>query len=213
VLVVELRRHSRLLRPLAVEEMLTESGSRTRSGERNCDSGGAGLLTATVKARLWAEKGTEDVGEDWNSAPPIIESAEDTIVRPWSLPFAIRVGVWGSAAGCSSELTATAGFGAIGKGGVGVGGSARFVREREDEREETTLRTRSRRLPVDDEGVKECMLRLAPNDLVDAGVGVGILLYVSDAVDPSSLVKEGGRLRGRCSCSTFSGATAMSESV
>jgi hypothetical protein len=35
VLIVELRRHSRSLRPLAVEEMLTESESRTRSGERN----------------------------------------------------------------------------------------------------------------------------------------------------------------------------------
>ena len=41
LLVVELRRHSRRLRPLAVEAMLTESESRTRSGERNCawDSG------------------------------------------------------------------------------------------------------------------------------------------------------------------------------
>ena len=42
VLVVELRRHNRRLRPLAVELMLTESESRTRSGVRNCavcDSG------------------------------------------------------------------------------------------------------------------------------------------------------------------------------
>ena len=36
VLVVELRRHSRRLRPLAVEVMLIESESRTRSGVRNC---------------------------------------------------------------------------------------------------------------------------------------------------------------------------------
>ena len=35
VLIIELRRHSRSLRPLAVEEMLTESESRTRTGERN----------------------------------------------------------------------------------------------------------------------------------------------------------------------------------
>jgi hypothetical protein len=34
VLAVELRRQRRRLRPLAVEEMLTESESRTRSGER-----------------------------------------------------------------------------------------------------------------------------------------------------------------------------------
>ena len=33
-LVVELRRHRRRLRPLAVEAMLTESESLTRSGER-----------------------------------------------------------------------------------------------------------------------------------------------------------------------------------
>ena len=41
VVVVELRRHSRRLRPLAVEAMLTESESRTWSGERKCvwDSG------------------------------------------------------------------------------------------------------------------------------------------------------------------------------
>ena len=35
-LVVELRRQSRRLRPLAVEAMLIESESRTWSGERNC---------------------------------------------------------------------------------------------------------------------------------------------------------------------------------
>ena len=34
VVVVELRRHRRRLRPLAVEAMLTESESLTRSGER-----------------------------------------------------------------------------------------------------------------------------------------------------------------------------------
>jgi hypothetical protein len=36
VLMVELRCQSRRLRPLAVEVMLTESESRTRSGVRNC---------------------------------------------------------------------------------------------------------------------------------------------------------------------------------
>jgi hypothetical protein len=59
--LVEPRRHSRRLRPLAVEEMLIESGSRT--GARNCDSGGrAGLLDAMVKARPWGVD-KEDVGE------------------------------------------------------------------------------------------------------------------------------------------------------
>jgi hypothetical protein len=59
--LVELRRHSRRLRPLAVDEMLTESGSRT--GERNCVSGGrAGLPDAMVKARLW-DVDREDGGE------------------------------------------------------------------------------------------------------------------------------------------------------
>ena len=38
-LAVELRRHRRRLRPLAVEAMLTESESLTRSGVRNRDSG------------------------------------------------------------------------------------------------------------------------------------------------------------------------------
>ncbi len=39
LLVVELRRHRRRLRPLAVEAMLTESESLTRSGVRYCGSG------------------------------------------------------------------------------------------------------------------------------------------------------------------------------
>lgn len=55
VVAVELRRHKRRLRPLAVEAMLIESESLTRSGVRYCDSREAeaiGLLTGTVKARV-----------------------------------------------------------------------------------------------------------------------------------------------------------------
>jgi hypothetical protein len=87
--------------PLAVEEMLTESESRAQSGERNCDSGGG--AGSTVKARFCADKGTEDVGEGWNSVVPVIESVEDTIVRRWSLSFAIRVWVWGSPRGVAQS--------------------------------------------------------------------------------------------------------------
>jgi hypothetical protein len=57
------------------------------------------------------------------------------------------------------------------------------VREHEDEREGTMLRSRSRRLPVDDEGAKERVLLLTSNVLVDAGARVDIPLCVSGAVD------------------------------
>lgn len=94
---VEPRRHSRRLRPLAVEEMLSESESRTRSGERNRDSGaGVGLLTAMVKARAWFGIDTEDVGDDWYTGVPVMESAGGTISR--LRPMSFTVGVRGSAA-------------------------------------------------------------------------------------------------------------------
>ena len=66
VVVVELRRHRRRLRPLAVEAMLTESESLTRSGERYCDSGKGvtvGLLTATVNARVLGVGAPAEVGD------------------------------------------------------------------------------------------------------------------------------------------------------
>ena len=66
---------------------------------------------------------------------------------------------------------------------------------------------------MDDEGVKERVLLLTPNVLEDAGVGVGISASVTDTIDWSRLIKEGGFLRGLCSCSVFCGVTTMSESV
>lgn len=67
VVVVELRRHRRRLRPLAVEAMLTESESLTRSGVRYCDSGGkgatVGLLTGTVNARVLGVGAPAEVGD------------------------------------------------------------------------------------------------------------------------------------------------------
>ena len=81
-----------------------------------------GLLTATVKARLWVDISTEeeDGREVWKS---VIESGEGTVVRPRSLPFTAGVCVWRSAAGCVSELIVTARCGLVGKEGVGLGDS------------------------------------------------------------------------------------------
>lgn len=78
-----------------------------------------------------------------------------------------------------------------------TGGSAWFVRGREREEErETTLRTRSRRLPVEEEGVRECVLLLPfkPRVFLDTGVGVGIPLSVSGAGEWWGLTNEVGRL-------------------
>lgn len=66
VVVVEFRRHRRRLRPLAVEAMLTESESLTRSGERYCDSGEGvtvGLLTGMVNARVLGVGAPAEVGD------------------------------------------------------------------------------------------------------------------------------------------------------
>jgi hypothetical protein len=65
-LAVELRRHRRRLRPLAVEAMLTESESLTRSGERYCDPGNGvavELLTGTVNARVLGVGAPAEVGD------------------------------------------------------------------------------------------------------------------------------------------------------
>ena len=81
VLVVELRRHRRRLRALVVDEMLTESESRTRAGERNWDSGaaGLGLPAAMVNARTCVGV---DVGEVWNSFVPVIDPDEEAVITP-----------------------------------------------------------------------------------------------------------------------------------
>jgi hypothetical protein len=65
-------------------------------------------------------------------------------------------------------------------------------REREDEREETTLRTRSRRLLADVDVANE---RWLPRVLLEVGVGVGIPLSNSSAVELLILDKAPGRLR------------------
>ncbi len=108
--------------------------------------------------------------------------AGGTMVRPGA-PLLLRLGgwVWGI---CMSGLTvaADAAFSEAGRGGAG--GSAWFVREREREEErETTLRTRSRRLPVEEDGVRGRVLLLpfTPRVSLYTGVGVGIPLSVSGA--------------------------------
>ena len=105
--------------------------------------------------------------------------AGGTMVRPGApLPLGPGGWAWGK---CISGLTVAASSGA-GRGGAG--GSAWFVREREREEErETTLRTRSRRLPVEEEGVRGRVLLLpfTPRVFLDTGVGVGIPLSVSGA--------------------------------
>lgn len=204
VLMVELRRHRRRLRPLAVEAMLTESESRTRSGERNCaagDSGNAvGLPAASVNERVaGVGVGTVEVGDVRNSLAPEMGSpgAGGMMVRPAPGPFVCgKVWACASPTWCGLGKTDAAtwgGTGAAGRGGAT--GSAWVMRERERERE-TTLRTRSRRLPVDEDGVRGRDLPLTLSDLSDAGVGVGIPLsvYGPTAEEWSRLVKEGGRL-------------------
>jgi hypothetical protein len=98
-----------------------------------------------------------------------------------------------------------------GTDGVPRGGAASsvwFRRERERERV-TTLRTRSRRLPVDEDGVKGRELPWTLSELLDMGVGVGIPLSVSGCAkveEWSRLAKGGGGLPR--SFSSFAGAAA-----
>ena len=68
-------------------------------------------------------------------------------------------------------------------------------REREDERDETTLRTRSRRLLDDDDDVSGRWLLSNPRVLLEVGMGVGIPLSDSGAVELLRLDKAPGRLR------------------
>jgi hypothetical protein len=187
LLVVELRRHRRRLRPLAVDEMLAVSESRIRLGERNCVSG-TGLLPATVNARACVGVGAEDVGEVRGSIVPVIESVEGS---PCMVPFA-RVGERGSSTLRGSVLMMAANCGP--DGGLGAVGSAR-EREREEEREETTLRTRSRRLLDDEDGANGRWLPSRPRVLLELGVGVGIPLSNSGAGELLMLVKAEGRVR------------------
>ena len=124
-----------------------------------------GLPAATVKARVvGVGVGRVASGDVWSSLPPVTSGSPGvggTMVRP----FAGRV--WA----CDTD-------------GAGSGAAtdvARFVRERERDREMTTLRTRSRRLPVDEDGDRGRALPLTPSDLSDTGIDVGIPLSVSGA--------------------------------
>ena len=210
VLVVELRRQSRRLRPLAVEVMLIESESRTRSGVRNCavcKSGYVlGLPAATVKARVaGVGVGNVDVGDDCSSFGPATmcsPGAGGLMVRPAPLPplFACA---WEFATWLAATWGGTDG---VARGGAGV--SVWFRRERERERE-TTLRTRSRRLPVDEEGVRGRELPWTPSEFLNVGVGAGMPLSVCGGAEDeewSRLAKEGGGLPR--SFSSFTGAAA-----
>jgi hypothetical protein len=116
-----------------------------------------------------------------------------TMVRPGA-PLLLRPCGWAWCI-CISGLTVAvdAASGGPGRGGAGV--SAWFVGEREREEErETTLRTRSRRLPVEEEGVRGRVLLLpfTPRVFLDPGVGVGIPLSVSGAGEWLRLIDSGG---------------------
>ena len=157
-----------------------------------------GLPAATVNARVvGVGVGRVDSGDVWSTLPPTRGSpgAGGTMVRP----FAERVWAWESVA-VPWCVTDVAGSGA-------ATDVARFVRERERDRE-TTLRTRSRRLPVDEDGVRVWALPLTPSDLSDTGIVVGIPLSVSGAED-----EEWSRLAiGRGRPRSFSSFTRTAES-
>jgi len=117
------------------------------------------------------------------------------MVRPGG-PLLLGRGGWACGI-CISGLTVAVDVASGGAGRGGAGGSAWFVREREREEErETTLRTRSRRLPVEEDGVRgRVLLPFTPRVFLDTGVGVGIPLSVSGAGEWLRLINEVGRLR------------------
>ena len=186
------------MRPLAVEAMLTESESHMLSGERNWDSGRevvVGLLLAMVNARVLGVGTLAEVGEVWNSPVPVMDApgAGGTMVRLGPSVLARMGGcVWESARRWVGISTLAV---AVLLGRAGAGGSAWFVRVREREEErETTLRTRSQRLPVDEEGVRVCaLLVFMPRVFLNNGVGVGIPLPISSTEGSGKLTIEGGR--------------------
>jgi hypothetical protein len=155
-----------------------------------------GLLTGTVNARVLGVGAPVEVGDVWSSAVPVMVllGAGGTIKRPGA-PLLPGPGDWEWGIGIS-VLTVAVDAASGGPGRGGAGGSA-FVREREREEErETTLRTRSRRLPVEDDGVRGRVLLLPfmPRVFLDTGVGVGIPLSVSGTGEWWELTNEVGRL-------------------
>jgi hypothetical protein len=164
VLVVELRRQRRRLRPLAVEEILAVSESRI--GESNWDSG---TVVATVNARACVGVGAEDVGEVRYSFVPVMDSVERATTSAGPFPFACAK----SSTLHGSVLMMVANCGP--EGVVGTVGSTQ-VREREDEREVTALRTRSCRLLDEDDIANLRWLLSRLRVLLGVGVGVGITL-------------------------------------
>jgi hypothetical protein len=137
MLVVELQRQSRRLRPPEVEVILAVS--KLQIGERNWDSGMVGV----VPTRACVGVGTEDAGEVRYSFVPVIDSVDGatTSAGPFPFPFAqarsstLRGSVLMMAANCGAKEVGTV-----------------QVREREDGREVMTLRTRSHRLLDEDDG-------------------------------------------------------------
>lgn len=141
-----------------------------------------GLLAGTVNARVLGVGPPTEVGDVWSSRVPVmvVPGAGGTMKRPGA-PLLLWPGGWAWCI-CISWLTAAVDAASRGPGRGGAGGSAWFVREREREEErETTLRTRSRRLPVEEDGVRGRVLLLpfTPRVFLDTGVGVGIPLSVS----------------------------------
>jgi hypothetical protein len=139
-----------------------------------------------------------EVGEVWNSPEPVMDAvgAGGMMVRPGPpLPLLLSGGGW---AWESARLRLAVDDAALGVSGgrAGAGGSAWFVRVREREEErETTLRTRSRRLPVEEDGVRVCeMLLVMPRVFLDTGVGVGIPPSMSSTGELSRLTNDDGRL-------------------
>lgn len=134
--------------------------------------------------------GTEEVRYSFVA---VSDSAKGAVMDLGPLLFA-RVWARGSSTLCGSALMLAANCGPDGAEEEGAVGSMR-EREREDEREETTLRTRSRRLPIDDDGANRCSLSSKPRVLLEVGVGVGIPLSDSEGVELFRLGKAAGRLR------------------
>ena len=78
------------------------------------------------------------------------------------------------------------------------------------------MRTRSRRLPVDEDGVKGRELPWTPSECLGAGVGVGIPLSVSSGAEVeewSRLAKEGVLPRSFSSFTGTAAETAESRSL